>query len=152
MHTKFNLTMKRLMLLSVIVLSIMSSCNRPELGISDRGNIILVADKHDFSSPVSKTLIGSSSSSDDVVMYWEPGEIVGAYSSTDGFTAFSGTNTAEAATATFVSSEATVVPEVVFYPSVEGADDPSAVPVSVPADQEYADRGSIGQYDYKYTK
>lgn len=149
MHTHSFFSCK---FISLAALFLLTACVQqlPQGSEHVSGNIRLTASSPDLPSVQTRTMIGSSDFNDDISMLWDPAEELTAYSSADGFTTFKGTNTSQVSTTTFISSDATTVPEIVLYPYADGAEDPSAVPVSVPQYQVYAGPGSIAPFDYKY--
>ena len=142
---------KILYLLLVISLVFLTSCvnnEQYENTITDAG-ISIVASTDEYSQPSTRTIIGTTTASDALVMKWAVGEVLGAFGSKDVNVRFTSTNSEAASTATFTSSEATQVPQYAYYPYVTGVSDMTQIPVSIPQNQVYADASSMGAYDFK---
>lgn len=110
----------------------------------------LVGESGGFASPATRSVIGGATDAGTLVMQWSVGDKIGVYGTSSSNVPFTSTNTEPADRVGFQGSlHGTESPRYAYYPYAEGATDLSAIPVTVPAEQTYADVTSVGQYDVK---
>lgn len=150
MHTTHTFT-KILKTLPAMAIMLLAGCVQHDLAEKTipAGGITIIASADDYNQPKTRTVIGTSSSSDVLVMNWAVGEELGAFGSNDVNVKFTSTNTTTASTATFTSSDATEVPQYAYYPYALNVSDMTEIPVTIPQEQVYANASSLSAYDFK---
>lgn len=98
----------------------------------------------------SRTQVGDMTENGVVLIEWSANDKIGVFGDNAVNLLFTGNNTEAAAEATFSgTAEANAIPRYAYYPYVEGLTDLHSIPVTISAEQTYADESSIARYDIK---
>lgn len=129
------------------------SCSQMDLsadGSSSKEEVTIHATQNTFSGNETRTVVGDVLSDGALVMKWAAGDQVGVFGPESANALFTSTNTTPEDNAGFkgqVNTGETL--QYAYYPYAEGATDKTTVPVTIPAEQAYADETSVAQYDVK---
>lgn len=115
-----------------------------------RREVTLMGEPEAYVASATRSVIGGTTEAGTLVMRWSAGDRVGVFGTSSSNVPFTSTNAEPADRASFQGTMlGTESPLYAYYPYVEGASDLSAIPVTIPAEQAYADVTSVAQYDVK---
>lgn len=122
---------------------------RPEVGNTQE--ITLFGTQDEYSGTGTRTVVGEILDNGALAMNWSVEDKIGAFGSgTTTNKCFTSTNTYPIREAGFKGTLAEgETLEYAYYPYNEAATDKNAIPVTIPAEQEYSGISSLADYDFK---
>lgn len=130
----------------------MSGCQQVEMlrPGGARQEITLMGKQDGYGQGDTRSVIGGTLADGSLVMQWSAGDRIGVFGTSTANAPLTSTNTEPANTVDFKGTvNATETVQYAYYPYAEGATDKTAIPVSIPAEQDYADVNSVAQWDIK---
>lgn len=139
-------------ILGPVFLAMLSGCSEEQV-ISSQGTeevkITATAEAH-VGTAASRSIVGGIADDGSLVMQWLPADKIGVFGDNTQNACFSSTNTAPQNKTSFTGPmTGGETPAYAYYPYNKDATDATAIPVRIPAEQDYLDEQSVAQFDYK---
>ncbi len=147
-----NLHFYRLLLCVPVFAGALSCSQREALPETDSTKeIVIFGAQEDFAGDRTRSVVGEILDNGALAMNWSVEDKIGVFGSgTTNNEPFTSTNTYPIRETGFKGNFANgETPEYAYYPYNASATDKNAIPVNIPAVQEYSDANSISQYDFK---
>lgn len=139
-------------IVGLTALAVLSGCSEEQF-VSSEGTekveITAIADGH-LGTATSRSIVGGIAGDGSLVMQWLPADKIGVFGSNTKNACFASTNTDPQNKTSFTGAmTGGETPVYAYYPYNKDVTDATAIPVRIPAEQDYLDEQSVAQFDYK---